>query len=138
MSPQDQAAKAADEKASRDAKLVQNEGLVTPYSPSSEHDDEDEEGSDPDLHVIAREEKIEFRDEDGNVLDEEQVKELERRGDISFKTKYETRTRIVDQYGNEVKDDIVEGGPPEAPHPPHPDVEGVDPETKEKGKPRPS
>lgn len=46
------------------------------------------------------EEKVEYRDEDGNLLDDEQVKALE--GKVSFSTRYETRTRLVDEYGNEV------------------------------------
>ena len=46
------------------------------------------------------EEKVEYRDEDGNLLDEEQVKALE--GKVSFSTRYETRTRLVDAAGNEV------------------------------------
>ncbi|CZT14749.1 related to dolichyl-phosphate-mannose-protein mannosyltransferase [Ramularia collo-cygni] len=71
------------------------------------------------------EEKVEYRDEDGNLLDEAQVAALE--GKVSFSTRYETRTRMIDQYGNEVNDEgFVEKGE---------DVEagtradGVDPET---------
>ena len=48
----------------------------------------------------VHEEKIEYRDEDGNLLDEDQVRALE--GKISFSTRYETRTRLVDEAGNEV------------------------------------
>lgn len=73
---------------------------------------------------MAREEKVEYRDEHGNLLNEDQVKELE--GKVSFSTRYETRTRVVDADGNEV----YEG---EAVAPPHPDVEGRNPETAEKG-----
>ena len=51
------------------------------------------------------EEKIEYRDEHGNLLDEEQVKALE--GKVSFSTRYETRTRLVDQDGREVEDGVV-------------------------------
>ncbi|KAF4309706.1 Glycosyl transferase family 39 [Botryosphaeria dothidea] len=75
-------------------------------------------------HIIAKEEKIEYRDENGNILDEEQVKALE--GKVSFKTRYETRTRMVDAAGNEVE---AEG---EGVAPPHPDYEGQNPETAEK------
>ena len=46
------------------------------------------------------EEKIEYRDENGVLLDDEQVKALE--GKVSFSTRYETRTRLVDEAGNEV------------------------------------
>jgi dolichyl-phosphate-mannose-protein mannosyltransferase len=71
--------------------------------------------------VISREEKIEYRDQDGNLLDPEQVKALE--GKVSFQTKYETRTRLVDTAGNEINPDDV------AVAPPHPDVDNVDRET---------
>lgn len=54
------------------------------------------------------EEKVEFRDENGNLLDEEQVKAME--GKVSFSTRYETRTRLVDEAGNEIHDGIVEEG----------------------------
>ncbi|KAJ9155344.1 Dolichyl-phosphate-mannose--protein mannosyltransferase 1 [Pleurostoma richardsiae] len=92
----------------------------------------------PGQRILAREERVEYRDQDGNVLNEEQVKALE--GKVSFKTRYETRTRVVDANGNEVQ--APEGGWPEdlngqdggAKHvaPPHPDVEGVDQQTKRK------
>lgn len=49
---------------------------------------------------IVHEEKVEYRDEDGNLLNDEQVRELE--GKVSFSTRYETRTRLVDEFGNEV------------------------------------
>ncbi|RDW63878.1 hypothetical protein BP5796_10380 [Coleophoma crateriformis] len=79
--------------------------------------------------ILSREEKVEYRDQDGNLLDPEQVKSLE--GKVSFKTRYETRTRMVDAAGNEIQppDDF-----PVAP--PHPDVEGQEPETV--GKPESS
>jgi dolichyl-phosphate-mannose-protein mannosyltransferase len=72
--------------------------------------------------IVKREEKVEYRDQDGNLLNEEQVKELE--GKVSFKTRYETRTRLVDAAGNEIN-------PPEdaGVAPPHPDVEGPDSST---------
>jgi dolichyl-phosphate-mannose-protein mannosyltransferase len=56
---------------------------------------------------VVHEEKIEYRDEEGNLLDDEQVKSLE--GKVSFSTRYETRTRLVDEYGNEVWQDGEEG-----------------------------
>lgn len=68
-----------------------------------------------DQQVIAREEKIEYRDEEGNLLNEEQVAALE--GKVSFKTRYETRTRVVDAYGNEIENNV-----PEEVAPVHPDV----------------
>ncbi|KAI0172433.1 glycosyltransferase family 39 protein [Hypoxylon sp. FL1284] len=77
--------------------------------------------------VLAREEKVEYRDQDGNLLNEEQVKALE--GKVEFKTKYETRTRVVDANGDEVDvpvDELAAAGVA----PPHPDVEGANQETK--------
>jgi len=55
--------------------------------------------------VESGEERIEYRDEAGNILNEEQVKELE--GKVSFSTRYETRTRLVDANGNEVYDGVA-------------------------------
>ncbi|KAI9654402.1 MAG: hypothetical protein M1829_000933 [Trizodia sp. TS-e1964] len=78
----------------------------------------------PEAGYLHREEHVEYRDQDGNLLDEEQVKSLE--GKVSFKTKYETRTRIVDGLGKEVKDAKI---PVEPVAPPHPDIEGRNPET---------
>ncbi|EHK96454.1 putative Dolichyl-phosphate-mannose--protein mannosyltransferase 1 [Glarea lozoyensis 74030] len=75
--------------------------------------------------IVKREEKVEYRDQDGNLLNEEQVKELE--GKVSFKTRYETRTRLVDAAGNEINSPEDAGVAP-----PHPDVEGVDPSTMKK------
>ena len=76
----------------------------------------------PGHSVVSREERVEYRDQDGNLLDPEQVKELE--GKVSFQTRYETRTRLVDAQGNEIAQ------PEDAQiAPPHPDVEGSDPET---------
>ena len=69
------------------------------------------------------EEKVEYRDQDGNILNEEQVAALQ--GKVSFETRYETRTRTVDAYGNEIGDGI-EGADGYAP--PHPDAER-EPET---------
>lgn len=57
------------------------------------------------------------------MLNEEQVAALE--GKVSFSTRYETRTRLVDEAGNEVYDGIVDSG--DGPAPPKP--EGVDPKT---------
>lgn len=74
---------------------------------------------DTDASVVSKEEKVEYRDQHGNILNAEQVKELQ--GKVEFETKYETRTRVVDEQGKE----IPSGGVA----PPHPDVEGVDKET---------
>ncbi|KFY36447.1 hypothetical protein V495_07875 [Pseudogymnoascus sp. VKM F-4514 (FW-929)] len=71
--------------------------------------------------VVSREERVEYRDQDGNLLDEEQVKALS--GKVSFQTRYETRTRMVDANGVEM--DVEEASVA----PPHPDVDNVDRET---------
>ncbi|KAG4431792.1 hypothetical protein IFR05_012731 [Cadophora sp. M221] len=83
----------------------------------------------PGQSILSREEKVEYRDQDGNLLDPEQVKALE--GKVSFKTRYETRTRLVDAQGNE----IAQPEDPKPVAPPHPDVEGPDSSTV--GKPEP-
>ena len=77
----------------------------------------------PNQSVVSREEKVEFRDEDGNLLDPGKVKELE--GKVSFKTRYETRTRMIDAQGNEIEPPEEDAGVA----PPHPDVEGPDSST---------
>ena len=48
-------------------------------------------------------------------------------GKVSFHTRYETRTRVLDQDGNPVSEGVVAAG--EGVAPPHPDVEGRNPET---------
>ncbi|EAS35084.2 dolichyl-phosphate-mannose-protein mannosyltransferase [Coccidioides immitis RS] len=70
--------------------------------------------------VINSEESVEYRDQDGNLLDPEQVASMAKAGNVSFKTRYETRTRVIDGQGREVKQNVA---------PPHPDVEGQNPET---------
>jgi len=82
----------------------------------------------PGQSILSREEKIEYRDQDGNLLDPEQVKALE--GKVSFQTRYETRTRMVDAQGNEVNIPEDSGA---GVAPPHPDVDGADSSTA--GKP---
>jgi len=72
---------------------------------------------------IKKEEKIEYRDQDGNLLNEDQLSSLE--GKVSFQTRYETRTRVVDAQGNEVDEGPVGA---EGFAPPHPDVDR-EPET---------
>ena len=80
---------------------------------------------------VLREEKIEYRDQNGNLLNADQVKALE--GKVSFSTRYETRTRYLDDDGKEVE----KAGEPaaeekkeeKAPH--QPEVERV-PGTKNK------
>ena len=73
--------------------------------------------------MVGREERIEYRDSEGNLLDEEQVQSLKDGGAVSFQTRYETRTRMIDANGNEIP--IPQGWAPE-----HPDVQGQNPDTK--------
>lgn len=81
----------------------------------------------PGQRLLKREERIEYRDQDGNILDEEQVKAME--GRVEFKTRYETRTRILDSAGNELPaEDVGNAGVA----PPHPNAEGVDTQTVKK------
>lgn len=53
------------------------------------------------------EEVYEYRDQNGRLLDDEEVKALE--GKVSFSTRYETRTRLVDTQGNELAGDDGDG-----------------------------
>lgn len=71
---------------------------------------------------LSVEEKVEYRDQDGNILGEAQVAALE--GKASFQTRYDTRTQVLDPADKEAKDlpSAV------APAPPHPDVDR-EPET---------
>lgn len=90
------------------------------------------QGAPKDLPVVSKEERIEYRDENGRVLNDDEVAALA--GKVSFKTRYETRTRIIDGQGNEIYEGLVEAhGAPEEQGvaPPHPDVEGRNPETQE-------
>lgn len=82
--------------------------------------------------VVQKQEKVEYRDQDGNLLNDEQVAALQ--GKVEFKTQYETRVRVVDENGNEIE--APEGGWGEeiaGVAPPHPDVEGVDQSTVKGG-----
>ena len=65
--------------------------------------------------------RVEYRDQDGNVLDEEFVAALKKEGKVQFETRHETKTRL--ENGHIV--DMVDGQLA----PPHPDVEGQNPET---------
>ena len=82
----------------------------------------------PGQRIIGREERIEYRDQDGNLLNEEQVKALQ--GKVEFKTRYETRTRVVDANGNELASPEEDSAAQAGVAPPHPDVEGADSSTK--------
>ena len=67
------------------------------------------------------EEKVEYRDQDGNILNEEQVKSLE--GKVSFQTRHETRTRVIDADGNELEEGPASPVGGEGFAPPHPDTD---------------
>ena len=77
----------------------------------------------PDDSILNREERVEYRDQDGNLINEEQLKSLE--GKVSFSTRYETRTRVVDAEGHEIGEGSAGA---EGFAPPHPDVDR-EPET---------
>ncbi|KAF4119890.1 dolichyl-phosphate-mannose-protein mannosyltransferase [Geosmithia morbida] len=81
----------------------------------------------------AVEEKVEYRDQDGNLLNAEQVQALRDAGEVRFETKYEVRTRVVDEDGNDV--DAEESDSAETVAPPHPDIENVDQETVQADEP---
>lgn len=84
-----------------------------------------------DLPVVSKEERIEYRDENGRILDDEEVAALA--GKVSFKTRYETRTRIIDGEGKELYEGLVDAhdqAEEQGVAPPHPDVEGQNPETQ--------
>jgi dolichyl-phosphate-mannose-protein mannosyltransferase len=94
------------------------------------------QGIPQDLPVVSKEERIEYRDENGRVLNDDEVSALA--GKVSFKTRYETRTRIVDAQGNEIYEGLVDAHGAEEQAgvaPPHPDVEGGEPETQQGSEP---
>ena len=70
--------------------------------------------------AVRKEENVEYRDQDGNLLDAAQVEAL--KGKVSFNTRYETRTRLVDAAGDKVEEGPI-GGADGGVAPPHPDVE---------------
>jgi len=113
-----------------DAEAPKNEDMVSEQAAVSPPP----EGLPKDLPIVSKEERIEYRDENGRVLDEEEVAALA--GKVSFKTRYETRTRVVDGQGNEIYEGLVDAHGDEFPEaqgvaPPHPDVEGRNPETQQ-------
>ncbi|KAF5529130.1 dolichyl-phosphate-mannose mannosyltransferase [Fusarium mexicanum] len=101
---------------------------VVPTTSAAKNVEPKQEEAPVEHRVVAKEEKVEYRDQDGNLLDPEEVKALE--GKVEFKTKYETKTRVVDEQGNEVQEP-AEGWDQNLAGvaPPHPDVEGVNSET---------
>ncbi|CAI6086799.1 unnamed protein product [Clonostachys chloroleuca] len=76
--------------------------------------------------VAAEEQVVEYRDQNGNLLNEEQVKSL-REQSAEFSTKLETETQVAEDIAKE-QPQSVESEPPVV-APPHPDVEGLNSET---------
>ncbi len=81
----------------------------------------------PDQQILGHEERVEYRDQDGNLLNEEEVASLLADGKASFSTKYETETKLVDEHGNIIPDSSAVA-------PEHPDAEGANPDTKGQSK----
>ena len=71
--------------------------------------------------IISMEQSYEYRDQEGNPLEPEQVEQLRDAG-IEFETKHEVRTRMIDESGNEISSQA-------GVHPQHPDAEGLNPNT---------
>lgn len=67
--------------------------------------------------------RVEYRDQNGNLLNEELVNSLRAEGKVKFETRYEANTKL--EHGHDVP--VVDG---KIVHPPHPDVEGQNPETR--------
>lgn len=84
--------------------------------------------------IVDSEEKIEYRDQDGKLLDEDEVKSLMEGGQASFSTKYETKTLLVDEEGKEVPAESASDLSSTAPA--HPDTENVDSETADEAEPQ--
>lgn len=65
--------------------------------------------------------RVEYRDQHGNILPEDLVASLRADGKVKFETRWESKSRL--QHAHEIP--IVDGQLA----PPHPDVEGQNPET---------
>jgi dolichyl-phosphate-mannose-protein mannosyltransferase len=80
---------------------------------------------------VVVEEAVEYRDEKGNLLNEEQAKELE--GKVSFSTKHAARNVTVDSKGRSMRKEVNanDGAIQGSSHAPaHPDAE-MQPETSQ-------
>ncbi|PLN82153.1 PMT-domain-containing protein [Aspergillus taichungensis] len=93
-------------------------------APQEKQEEAAEANVTPKAHKPGTRARVEYRDQDGNLLDEEFVSQLAKDGKVHFETRHETQTRL--EHAHEV--DMVDGkvAPPA---PPHPDVEGQNPET---------
>jgi len=91
---------------------AQPTGLETNKDKSSKERQIEARGASPPMddktNVVVYEQHIEYHDEDGNVLNDEQVKALQ--GQVEFKTVYETTTRLLDQDGNLLPEGYVVDG----------------------------
>lgn len=117
------------------SKIVPSVGSVKPTVPSAQVSTNKgvseavtaQAGQPAEQKILGREERIEYRDQDGKLLNEEEVASLMAEGKASFSTKYETETRLVDEAGNLIPNQS--GVAPD-----HPDAEGVNPDTKGQSK----
>lgn len=118
------------------APLVQEPPVEQPpvqQKPQEEAKEAASEVEDPSANVTpealpsirGKKARVEFRDQNGNVLPESLVAQLQQDGKVSVETRYEYRSRLAN--GHEV--DVVDGQVKVAP--PHPDVQGSNPETVE-------
>lgn len=73
------------------------------------------------LKLAGSKARVEYRDQHGNVLPDDLVSSLRDEGKVKFETRYESKSRL--QNAQEIP--IVDGQLA----PPHPDVEGQNPET---------
>lgn len=65
--------------------------------------------------------RVEYRDQNGNILDEELVQSLRADGKVKFETRFESQSRLENAHEIPIVDGQLA--------PPHPDVEGQNPET---------
>ncbi|KAK2804602.1 hypothetical protein FQN51_001803 [Onygenales sp. PD_10] len=92
-----------------------------PQEQQQEHVISEAESVTPEEKGYTSIDSVEYRDQDGNILNEEQVSSLASEGSVSFQTRYETRTRVIDDQGRELGEEELA--------PRHPDAEGQNPET---------
>lgn len=105
------------------ASAAQTAAPSIPVVPDAEHPGAEKVTPQPPVEsaMVSKEEKIEYRDQDGNLLNDEDVKSLE--GKVSFQTRYETRTRIIDANGNEIDEGPASAAAKDGVAPPHPDAD---------------
>lgn len=78
--------------AAGEAKLgSEDEAKVTPV-----------QAKESELKLLNKQEKVEYRDSDGNILDPALVSAMADEGKVTFQTRRETKIRKVDAEGNEV------------------------------------